>query len=84
MVYSADRRFLYITDNGIMRIEQAGKGGNTLSIVDVAKRQQSALSHWGIITGLTASISTGQPAVCWLQSRVPTGCCWWIHSSAAY
>ncbi len=40
MVYSADRRFLYITDNGIMRIEQAGKGGNTLSIVDVAKRQR--------------------------------------------
>ena len=40
MVYSADRRLLYITDNGIMRIEHAGKGGNTISIVDVAKRRR--------------------------------------------
>jgi YVTN family beta-propeller protein len=40
MAFSPDRKLLYITDNGIMRIENAGKGGNTISIVDVAKRQR--------------------------------------------
>ncbi len=40
MVFSPDRRLLYITDNGIMRIEHAGKGGNTVSIVDVAARRR--------------------------------------------
>jgi len=40
MVFSADRKLLYVADNGIMRIEHAGKGGNTISIVDVAKRQR--------------------------------------------
>jgi DNA-binding beta-propeller fold protein YncE len=40
MVLSADGRVLYITDNGTMRIEEAGSGGNTLSIVDVAARKK--------------------------------------------
>ncbi len=40
MVLSADGRYVYITDNGTMRIEQAGKGGNTVSIVGLAARKK--------------------------------------------
>jgi YVTN family beta-propeller protein len=40
MVISADGRFAYITDNGTMRIEQAGTGGNTVSIVDLVARKK--------------------------------------------
>ena len=40
MVRSVDGRYLYITDNGTMRIEQAGAGGNTVSIVDLAARKK--------------------------------------------
>ena len=39
-VLSSDGRFLYTTDNGTMRIEDAGTGGNTVSIVDVAARKK--------------------------------------------
>ncbi len=39
-VFSPDGKFLYTTDNGTMKIEHAGKGGNTVSIIDVAKRQR--------------------------------------------
>lgn len=38
MVFSKDRRYIYTSDNGIMRIEHAGKGGNSLSVIDVASR----------------------------------------------
>lgn len=40
MVFSADRKLLYTADNGVMRIEHAGKGGNSLSIIDVAARKK--------------------------------------------
>lgn len=40
MVLSGDGRHVYITDNGVMRIEDAGPGGNTVSIVDVAARKK--------------------------------------------
>ncbi|MCC7234067.1 MAG: beta-propeller fold lactonase family protein [Bryobacterales bacterium] len=40
MAASPDGRFVYITDNGAMRIEDAGKGGNTVSIVDVPGRRR--------------------------------------------
>src|SRR5579883_938355 len=40
MVLSSDGRYLYTTDNGTMRIEQPGTGGNTVSIVDVAARKK--------------------------------------------
>jgi len=40
MVRSADGRYLYTTDNGTMRIEQAGEGGNTVSIVDLETRSK--------------------------------------------
>lgn len=40
MVRSPDGRLLYVTDNGTMRIEQAGSGGNTVSIIDIAARKR--------------------------------------------
>lgn len=40
MVLSADRRYLYCTDNGTMAIEEAGTGGNTVSIVDLSARKK--------------------------------------------
>jgi YVTN family beta-propeller protein len=40
MVLTPDGKTLYITDNGTMRIEHAGKGGNTISIVDVHARKR--------------------------------------------
>ena len=39
LVFSKDRKYLYTSDNGIMRIEHAGKGGNSLSIIDLAARK---------------------------------------------
>ena len=40
MVVSADRRFAYISDNGTMRVEQPGSGGNTVSVVDLVQRKR--------------------------------------------
>src|SRR5712692_4853079 len=40
MVLSPDGRYLYCTDNGTMRIEQPGTGGNTVSIVDLRSRKK--------------------------------------------
>jgi YVTN family beta-propeller protein len=40
MVLSPDRRLLYITDNGMMRMEHPGGGGNTVSIIDVPGRRR--------------------------------------------
>jgi YVTN family beta-propeller protein len=40
MVFSADGRYAYTTDNGTMRIEQAGTGGNVVSIIDLKERRK--------------------------------------------
>ena len=40
MVRSVDGKLLYTTDNGTMRIEQAGVGGNTVSIIDLTAREK--------------------------------------------
>ena len=39
---SADGSRLYVTDNGVMRIENAGEGGNKVSIIDIAARKRIA------------------------------------------
>lgn len=39
MVITPDRRFVYITENGTMRIENPGAGGNSVAIVDLKKRK---------------------------------------------
>jgi YVTN family beta-propeller protein len=44
---SADGRYAYITDNGTMRIEQAGTGGNTVSVVDLLERKKVAAISLG-------------------------------------
>ncbi|MEZ5351305.1 MAG: hypothetical protein R2762_01605 [Bryobacteraceae bacterium] len=40
MVISPDGKFAYVSDNGTMRIEQAGKGGNSVSVVDIGARKR--------------------------------------------
>ncbi len=40
MVLSKDGRYIYCTDNGVMMIEQGGAGGNTVSIIDILKREK--------------------------------------------
>jgi YVTN family beta-propeller protein len=40
MAFSPDRKFLYTSDNGTMRIENPGAGGNSLSIIDVVARKK--------------------------------------------
>jgi YVTN family beta-propeller protein len=47
MALSRDGRFVYITDNGTMRIEDAGQGGNTVSVVDVKTRKRIATISLG-------------------------------------
>jgi YVTN family beta-propeller protein len=42
MVCSADGKYLYTSDNGTMRIENEGTGGNSLSVVDIAARRKAA------------------------------------------
>jgi YVTN family beta-propeller protein len=40
IVFSPDGRFAYTSDNGTMRIEQAGTGGNTVSILSIPDRKK--------------------------------------------
>lgn len=40
MAFSPDGRYLFTTDNGTMTIEQAGTGGNFVSIIDVKARKK--------------------------------------------
>jgi YVTN family beta-propeller protein len=44
IVMSPDRRTLYVTDNGVLWMTDAGEGGNTISIVDT-----SSLKRTGVI-----------------------------------
>ena len=47
MILSTDGHFLYTTDNGTMRVEHPGAGGNSLSIIDVAARRKFADVSFG-------------------------------------
>ena len=40
LALSPDGKFAYVTDNGMMRVEDTGKGGNTVSIIDIAARKR--------------------------------------------
>ena len=42
MRLSVDGRYAYTTDNGTMRIEQAGAGGNSMSVIDLHERKRVA------------------------------------------
>lgn len=66
MVFSPDGRLLYVTDNGTMRIEQAGTGGNSLSIIDVAARKRVgsiSLGEFRRPHGIDLDPATGHLAV---------------------
>jgi YVTN family beta-propeller protein len=47
IVYSADRKSLYVSDNGILWMTDAGAGGNTISILDVATRRKTGTIDLG-------------------------------------
>jgi YVTN family beta-propeller protein len=47
MVLSSDGRFAYTTDNGTMKIEHSGKGGNTISIIDLKDRKRVGIIDLG-------------------------------------
>jgi YVTN family beta-propeller protein len=47
MVFSRDRRFLYVTDNGMLWMTDKGAGGNTISIVDVRARAKAGVINLG-------------------------------------
>jgi len=66
MVVSKDGRFLYTTDNGTMKIEQAGRGGNTVSIVDLQARKKVGEINLGEFRrphGIALDPATGRLAV---------------------
>lgn len=66
MVFSADGRFLYTTDNGTMRIEQEGTGGNFVSIIDVKARKKVGeidLGQYRRPHGIDIDRATGKLAV---------------------
>lgn len=47
MVFSADGRYLFTTDNGVMVMTSKDPGENTVSIVDVAKRTRAGVVDLG-------------------------------------
>ncbi|MBI2685276.1 MAG: hypothetical protein HYX27_03095 [Acidobacteria bacterium] len=63
LVFSPDGRYAYTTDNGTMRIEQAGTGGNTVSIIDLKDRKkigEISLGEFRRPHGIDMIRSTGQ------------------------
>ena len=47
ILFSPDRKLLYVTDNGVLWMTDAGTGGNTISIVDVAARKRVGVIDLG-------------------------------------
>jgi YVTN family beta-propeller protein len=47
IVRSLDGKSLYVTDNGILWMQYAGKGGNTISVLDAATRQKTGVIDLG-------------------------------------
>jgi DNA-binding beta-propeller fold protein YncE len=47
MVFSADGRFLFTTDNGVLLMTEKSDGENTVSIVDVLKREKIGVVDLG-------------------------------------
>jgi YVTN family beta-propeller protein len=74
MVQSPDGRLLYTTDNGTMRIEEAGAGGNSISIIDLKARRkigEISLGEYHRPHGIDLDRATGRLAVsCELPDQV--------------
>jgi len=47
IVLSPDKRLAYISDNGILWMQYAGEGGNTISIVDIKQRKKAGVIDLG-------------------------------------
>jgi len=47
IIYSPDKRYLYVTNNGILWMEYAGEGGNTISVIDAKTRQSAGVIDLG-------------------------------------
>lgn len=47
IAWSRDGKYVYTTDNGTMAIEIEGNGGNSMSIIDVAKRERVGVVDLG-------------------------------------
>lgn len=47
IVYSPDRRYAYVSDNGILWMTYAGAGGNTISIIDLKARAKAGVIDLG-------------------------------------
>lgn len=66
IVRSLDGKSLYVTDNGILWMQYAGKGGNTISIIDVATRKKTGVIDLGEYRrphGIAVQPATGQLVV---------------------
>src|SRR5947209_745926 len=63
MAFSPDRRFLYVTDNGMLWMTDKGEGGNTISIIDVASRRKVGMMGLGELRrphGIAVLPATGE------------------------
>lgn len=61
--FSLDHRYAYITNNGVMRVEHEGQGGNTVSIVDLKERKNVGTISLGEFRrphGIATHPKTGQ------------------------
>jgi YVTN family beta-propeller protein len=47
IVYSPDRKLAYVSDNGILWMQYAGEGGNTISIIDLAAKKKAGVIDLG-------------------------------------
>lgn len=47
IVFAPDRRTAYVSDNGILWMTDAGDGGNTISIIDLATRRKTGVIDLG-------------------------------------
>jgi DNA-binding beta-propeller fold protein YncE len=47
MLLSADNRYLYVSDNGILWMTDPGEGGNTISIIDVKAMKKTGVIDLG-------------------------------------
>ncbi len=66
VVLSADKRYLYVSDNGILWMTEAGEGGNTISIIDAASRKKAGVIDLGSYRrphGMAIHPKTGHIAV---------------------
>lgn len=66
IVLSADKRHLYVSDNGILWMTDPGEGDNTISILDVARRAkigEISLGKFRRPHGMDVDAKTGRLAV---------------------